>query len=74
MPLEFRFPEVGEGITEGEVVRWLVQLGDTVQTDQPLVEIETDKAVVEIPAPGAGTILHLGAAAGDTIQVGQVLV
>ncbi|MGQ4807157.1 Dihydrolipoyllysine-residue acetyltransferase component of pyruvate dehydrogenase complex [Candidatus Entotheonellaceae bacterium PAL068K] len=74
MPLEFGFPDVGEGITEGEVVRWLVQVGDTVQADQPLVEVETDKAVVEIPAPGAGTILRLAAAAGENIQVGQVLV
>ena len=74
MPLEFRFPDVGEGITEGEVVRWLVHEGDTVRADQPLVEIETDKAVVEIPAPGAGTILRLGVAEGETIQVGEILV
>jgi pyruvate dehydrogenase E2 component (dihydrolipoamide acetyltransferase) len=74
MALEFRFPDVGEGITEGEVVRWLVDEGDTVFPDQPLVEIETDKAVVEIPAPRAGTILRLAVSAGDTIQVGNVLV
>lgn len=74
MTLEFRFPDVGEGIHEGEIVRWLVQPGDTVRPDQPLVEIETDKAVVEIPAPQAGTILRLAAPAGQKIQVGDILV
>jgi pyruvate dehydrogenase E2 component (dihydrolipoamide acetyltransferase) len=74
MALEFRFPDVGEGITEGEVVRWLVKEGDTVRADQPLVEVETDKAVVEIPAPRAGTVLRLAIGAGDKIHVGDVLV
>lgn len=74
MALEFRFPDVGEGIHEGEIVRWLVHEGDRVRPDQPLVEVETDKAVVEIPAPRAGTILRLAAGAGQKIQVGEVLV
>jgi pyruvate dehydrogenase E2 component (dihydrolipoyllysine-residue acetyltransferase) len=74
MALEFRFPDVGEGIHEGEIVRWLVQEGDHVRPDQPLVEVETDKAVVEIPAPRAGTILHMAVGAGEKIQVGEVLV
>jgi pyruvate dehydrogenase E2 component (dihydrolipoamide acetyltransferase) len=74
MTLEFRFPDVGEGIAEGEVVRWLVAEGDTVRPDQPLVEVETDKAVVEIPAPRAGTILRLAVGAGEKIRVGDVLV
>ena len=74
MALEFRFPDVGEGIHEGEIVRWLVKEGDSVRPDQPLVEIETDKAVVEIPAPRAGTILHMAVGAGEKIQVGEVLV
>jgi pyruvate dehydrogenase E2 component (dihydrolipoamide acetyltransferase) len=74
MALEFCFPDVGEGITEGEVVRWLVQEGDTVRADQPLVEVETDKAVVEIPAPRAGTILRLAVGEGNKIRVGTVLV
>lgn len=74
MSLEFRFPDVGEGITEGEVVRWLVKEGETVRVDQPMVEVETDKAVVEIPAPRAGTILRLAVAEGETIHVGNVLV
>jgi pyruvate dehydrogenase E2 component (dihydrolipoamide acetyltransferase) len=74
MALEFCFPDVGEGITEGEVVRWLVEQGETVRVDQPMVEVETDKAVVEIPAPQAGTILRLAVAEGETIHVGSVLV
>jgi pyruvate dehydrogenase E2 component (dihydrolipoyllysine-residue acetyltransferase) len=74
MALEFRFPDVGEGIHEGEIVRWLVQEGDHVLPDQPLVEVETDKALVEIPAPRAGTILHMAVGAGEKIQVGEVLV
>ena len=73
MALEFRFPDVGEGIAQGEIVRWLVAQGDRVRADQPLVEVETDKAVVEIPAPRAGTILRLPLAAGETILVGEVL-
>jgi pyruvate dehydrogenase E2 component (dihydrolipoamide acetyltransferase) len=74
MPFEFRFPDVGEGITEGEIVRWLVTVGEAVRVDQPLAEIETDKAVVEIPAPRTGTILRLAVAEGETIQVGEILV
>jgi pyruvate dehydrogenase E2 component (dihydrolipoamide acetyltransferase) len=74
MALEFRFPDVGEGITEGEVVRWLVNEGDPVRADQSLVEVETDKAVVEIPAPRAGTIIRLAVGAGEKIRVGDVLV
>ena len=74
MALEFRFPDVGEGIHEGEIVRWLVNEGDQVRPDQPLVEVETDKAVVEIPAPRAGTILRVAVAEGQKIQVGEVLV
>ena len=73
MALEFRFPDVGEGIAQGEIVRWLVARGDQVRADQPLVEVETDKAVVEIPAPRAGTVLRLPVAEGETIQVGEIL-
>lgn len=73
MARELRFPDVGEGIAEGEIVRWLVVPGDKVQADQPLVEIETDKAVVEIPAPCRGTILRLPVKAGEKIQVGDVV-
>ena len=72
--MDFRFPDVGEGITEGEIVKWLVREGDSVAGDQPLVEIETDKAVVEIPSPVAGTISQIHHANGDTIHVGETLV
>lgn len=74
MALEFRFPDVGEGIHEGEIVRWLVKAGDRVRPDQPMVEVETDKAVVEIPAPRAGVVVRVAAAEGQKIQVGEVLV
>src|SRR3990172_9856262 len=74
MPLEFKFPDVGEGITEGEIVKWLVKEGDNVKQDQPIAEVETDKAIVEIPAPQAGIILKIHHKAGDTIKVGEILV
>lgn len=69
----FRFPDVGEGITEGEVVNWLVEEGDIVEEDDGLLEVETDKAVVEIPSPYSGTLLKRHAAEGDTIEVDQDL-
>jgi pyruvate dehydrogenase E2 component (dihydrolipoamide acetyltransferase) len=71
---EFRLPDVGEGIVEGEIVRWLAAEGDTVRQDQPLVEIMTDKATVEIPAPAPGRIARRYAAEGDIVPVGAVLV
>ncbi|NTV80360.1 MAG: biotin/lipoyl-binding protein, partial [Candidatus Aminicenantes bacterium] len=74
MAKEFRFPDVGEGITEGEIVRWLVKEGDAVQADQALAEIETDKAVVEMPSPYAGTVLKLHFKEKDLVKVGQALV
>ncbi len=74
MAKEFRFPDVGEGITEGEIVRWLVKEGDEVKADQSLAEIETDKAVVEMPSPYAGTVLKLHFKEKDIVKVGQVLV
>ncbi len=69
----FRFPDVGEGITEGEIVRWLVKEGDVVKADETLAEIETDKAVVEMPSPYAGTVLKLHFKEKDIIKVGEVL-
>lgn len=74
MAYEFRFPDVGEGITEGELLAWKVKEGDLVVEDQPLAEIETDKAVVELPSPRAGRILKLHAKEGDIVKVGSVLV
>jgi len=74
MAKEFRFPDVGEGITEGEVVRWLVKEGDEIKADETLAEIETDKAVVEMPSPYSGTVLKLHFKEKDLIKVGEVLV
>ena len=74
MAREFRLPDIGEGLTEAEVVRWLVAVGEPVAEDQAIVEVETDKAVVEIPSPYAGVVLRHGGAEGETIEVGQVLV
>jgi pyruvate dehydrogenase E2 component (dihydrolipoamide acetyltransferase) len=74
MVQQFRFPDVGEGITEGEIVRWLVKEGDEIKADEALAEIETDKAVVEMPSPFAGTVLKLHFKEKDLIKVGQVLV
>ncbi|MHB8093335.1 MAG: dihydrolipoamide acetyltransferase family protein [Candidatus Aminicenantales bacterium] len=73
MAKEFKFPDVGEGITEGEIVRWLVAEGDAIKEDQGLAEIETDKAVVEMPSPFAGKVLKLHFKPGDIVKVGQVL-
>jgi pyruvate dehydrogenase E2 component (dihydrolipoyllysine-residue acetyltransferase) len=74
MARQFRFPDVGEGITEGEIVRWLVKEGDEVKEDQTLAEIETDKAVVEMPSPYKGTVLKIHFQEKDIVKVGQVLV
>ncbi|MHB1397154.1 MAG: dihydrolipoamide acetyltransferase family protein [Trichloromonadaceae bacterium] len=70
---EFKFPDVGEGIAEGEILRWLVQVGDRVEAHQPVVEMETDKAAVELPAPCAGIVRELRGQAGELIPVGAVL-
>ncbi|HLC26608.1 MAG TPA: dihydrolipoamide acetyltransferase family protein [bacterium] len=74
MPREFKFPDVGEGITEGEIVRWLVKEGDLVKEDQDLVDVETDKAIVTLPSPYSGKVLRLHGEERDLIKVGQVLV
>ena len=73
MAFEFRLPDIGEGVAEGEVVKWLVKEGADVKENQPLVEIMTDKVNVEIPSPRKGTILKLMAKEGGTVKVGQVL-
>jgi len=70
---EFRLPDVGEGIAEAEIVSWYVDIGEPVQRDQPLVEIETDKALVDIPAPCSGILRYQGAPPGTTLPVGAVL-
>ena len=73
MVYEFRFPDVGEGITEGTIVKWKVKEGGSVNADQIIADIETDKAVVEIPSPKKGTILKLYHKEGEVIQVHEVL-
>ena len=73
MAFEFRLPDIGEGVVEGEVVRWLVKVGDTVREDQPMVEVMTDKATVEIPSPKAGRVLSIDAPEGKMCAVGQVM-
>lgn len=70
----FRLPDLGEGLTEGEVLQWLVQPGDRITLNQPIVEVETAKAAVEVPSPFAGVVTELHAAAGDTVDVGAPLI
>lgn len=70
----FKLPDLGEGLAEAEIVEWFVRVGDTVKLDQPLVSVETDKAIVEIPSPQAGRIGELLGDRGDVIQVGDPLV
>ncbi|MPY95153.1 MAG: 2-oxo acid dehydrogenase subunit E2, partial [Acidimicrobiia bacterium] len=70
----FRLPDVGEGLEEAEVVRWLVAEGEAVARDQPLVEVLTDKAQVELPSPVDGHVVRLGPAEGDIVKVGSLLV
>jgi len=74
LAVEFKFPDIGEGVMEGEVTKWLVKEGDYVKRDQPLVEVMTEKVTVELPSPVAGTVLKIMAKAGETIRVGQTVV
>ena len=74
MAFEFKFPDVGEGITEGEIVKWLVNEGDKVKENDNIVQIETDKAVVDIPSPKTGTVLKIHFKEGETVKVGETLV
>ena len=70
---EFLLPDVGEGLREGEVVKWHVAPGDTVNADQIIVDVQTDKAIVEIPSPVSGTIVSLGGEPNDVLPIGAVL-
>ena len=74
MAYAFKLPDLGEGLTEGEVSRWLVAEGDEVAEDDPLVEIQTDKTTVEIPSPASGPVTRILVAAGEVVPVGTVLV
>ncbi|RYE93695.1 MAG: 2-oxo acid dehydrogenase subunit E2, partial [Myxococcales bacterium] len=73
---EFKLPDIGEGVTEGEIVAWGdgVEIGATIKADAPLVEVLTDKATVTITTPRGGTILELGGAIGTVVNVGENLV
>ncbi|ESP87949.1 dihydrolipoamide acetyltransferase family protein [Candidatus Halobonum tyrrellensis] len=71
---EFELPDVGEGVAEGELVAWLVEPGDAVTEDQPVAEVETDKALVEVPSRYDGTVKELLAEEGETVPVGQVII
>jgi pyruvate dehydrogenase E2 component (dihydrolipoamide acetyltransferase) len=73
MAIEFKLPDIGEGIAEGEIVKWLVKVGDQVKEHQSIVEVMTDKATVEVPAPAAGRIVAIRAKEGDTVPVGTVI-
>src|SRR5512143_2326296 len=74
MAFDFYMPDIGEGVVEGEIVAWKVKVGDKVKLDQPLVEVMTDKATVELPSPRAGTIKQINFKDGDICPVGKVLV
>jgi 2-oxoisovalerate dehydrogenase E2 component (dihydrolipoyl transacylase) len=71
---QFRLPDVGEGLTDGEILQWLVAVGDTVTVNQPLCEVETAKAAVELPSPYAGTVTELLHEAGTTVDVGTPII
>ncbi|MFQ5428577.1 MAG: dihydrolipoamide acetyltransferase family protein [Thermodesulfobacteriota bacterium] len=73
MPYYFKLPDLGEGIKEGEVVKWLVGEGDLVEEHQVILEVETDKAIVEVPSPKKGKVVKLDHAEGKTVLVGEVL-
>ncbi|MDA4116995.1 MAG: 2-oxo acid dehydrogenase subunit E2 [Thaumarchaeota archaeon] len=74
MPYEFKLPDIGEGIAEGEILKWLVKEGEKISEEQPLVEVMTDKVNVQIPSPKAGTVSKILASEGDTVKVGQTII
>ena len=74
MPYEFKLPDLGEGVREGEVARWLVEVGQEISEDDPLVEIQTDKTTVEIPSPAGGRVGKILVAEGEIVPVGTPLV
>ena len=73
MAREFRLPDLGSGLKEGEIVNWLVKVGDEVTDEDLLCEVETEKAVIEVPVPFNGTVLSLAAEVGESVKVGDVL-
>jgi pyruvate dehydrogenase E2 component (dihydrolipoamide acetyltransferase) len=73
MTTDVTLPALGESVTEGTVTRWLKQVGDTVEVDEPLLEVSTDKVDTEIPSPVAGTLLQITAGEDSTVEVGGQL-
>ena len=73
MAIAFTLPELGENIDSGIITAVLVAVGDSVEKDQPVIELETDKAVVEVPCPEAGTVAEIRAKEGETLRVGEVI-
>ncbi|HWA81052.1 MAG TPA: biotin/lipoyl-containing protein, partial [Acetobacteraceae bacterium] len=73
MASEIRVPPLGESVTSATVARWLKQAGETVAMDEPLVELETDKVTVEVPAPAAGVLAEIAAETGAEVEVGALL-
>ena len=74
MPYEFRLPDIGEGVAEGEILKWMVKEGDKIAEDQPLVEVMTDKVNIQIPSPRAGTVSKVLVSEGEVVKVGQAIV
>src|SRR5215468_670967 len=73
MAIEIRVPALGESVTEATVGKWFKQAGDAVAADEPLVELETDKVTVEVPAPASGVLSTIAVKTGDTVSVGAML-
>ncbi|MGA7203749.1 MAG: biotin/lipoyl-containing protein, partial [Specibacter sp.] len=74
MIVEFKLPDLGEGLTESEIVSWHVAVGDTVTLNQVIGEVETAKAVVELPSPYAGTVTAIAHEPGTVVEVGEVII
>lgn len=74
MSFKFKMPDIGEGIHEGEIVKWFVKAGDTIEEDAPLLEIQNDKSVEEIPSPVTGTVLEVHVTEGTVSIVGDLLI
>src|SRR5690554_5771271 len=74
MAFEFKLPDIGEGIHEGEILKWFVKVGDEVQEDDLLCEVQNDKAVVEIPSPVEGTVVDIKVQEGEVAIVGDTLI
>src|SRR5580692_1974889 len=73
MSIDIKVPAMGESVTEATVARWFKKEGESVARDEPLLELETDKVTVEVPAPAAGSIESISVQAGATVQVGTIL-